>query len=389
MKTLFKLLGVALLSATVLFTSCKDDKKDDNDGVTKPTNLDRAVSGSKVVFTWAGTADSYELKVNNDEYTANESTYTLNPLAVGSYTWSVRAIKGGETSEWVNGTGFDIKNEEIDETLTKVSGLKSEKIAATHAVVMFKRVSDISEYEVEMAGETVTVTYNENATTQNIYCYSPVALQTNTEYTWKVRYQKDGKYSEWSSSSFKTTASNDNAWWIKVTFERNGLKEYWETGSGEGQIIGSNDPDEEPLVLYDDATGYMVGHYQSTTGRLDNTESISPYRIIQFGMPCKAGLEGTYSVNADEVFVNYCEYSTLTYKPHDIQKMGNWFSTQDGGTFTLTKSELVTGSNGAKAYTVTGSYDVTTFDSKAYYGDQETIYGKLKVEFSGLPVMVD
>ena len=106
MKDTIKLLSILLLVNGMVFTSCEE--KPSNSSVSAPTNLSVTdITGSSARLTWLGTADSYEIMVGSNTYTATTTVCEPTDLAPATqYTWKVRAKKGSNYSNWVTGTNF-------------------------------------------------------------------------------------------------------------------------------------------------------------------------------------------------------------------------------------------------------------------------------------------
>jgi hypothetical protein len=121
MKNLLKLFSVSLMVCALVFTGCNPDdpdpkpdpKPDPNNptAVTTPTNLNAtnvAIFSAKLL--WTGSADSFEYEVTGGA-TPITGTVTTNEVTVRltmntTYNWKIRAKKGNEYSNWVNGVAF-------------------------------------------------------------------------------------------------------------------------------------------------------------------------------------------------------------------------------------------------------------------------------------------
>lgn len=65
------------------------------------------VTHNSALFSWEGSATSYEIKIGEDITAVDEQTFTIDTLDPETeYGWSVRAIDGERASEWVDGPGF-------------------------------------------------------------------------------------------------------------------------------------------------------------------------------------------------------------------------------------------------------------------------------------------
>ena len=104
MKNLLKLFSVSLMVCALVFTGCKKDDLD-------PTNLNATnITATSAKLLWTGSADSFEYEVTGGAtpitgaVTTNEVTVQL--VANTTYNWKIRAKKGNEYSNWVNGASF-------------------------------------------------------------------------------------------------------------------------------------------------------------------------------------------------------------------------------------------------------------------------------------------
>ena len=110
MKNVVKIVSILLLISGIVFVSCQDKNKDKDKqtSVSAPTNLSVTdITWLSAKLTWSGTADSYEIAVGNKTYTATTTLCAPTDLSASTpYTWKVRAKKGNNYSEWVDGPNF-------------------------------------------------------------------------------------------------------------------------------------------------------------------------------------------------------------------------------------------------------------------------------------------
>ena len=120
MKNVMKSLSILLL-ASVVFASCGKDNKDNNgkqtESVPVPTNLSVTnITDVSAKLQWAGTADSYEILLSsqfssNIPFSSTTTSCDLTNLTENTvYTLKIRAKKGSEFSDWVEGTMFTTAN---------------------------------------------------------------------------------------------------------------------------------------------------------------------------------------------------------------------------------------------------------------------------------------
>jgi hypothetical protein len=106
MKKISRLYGISLaLCGLICFSSCN---KDETETLATPTNLTvSSVTGNSAVLSWTSDATSFEIKVGDATYTSSANSYSLEDLSQNTtYSWSVKAVKGDISSEWVNGLDF-------------------------------------------------------------------------------------------------------------------------------------------------------------------------------------------------------------------------------------------------------------------------------------------
>ena len=110
MKNRVKLFSILfLVGGVVLFSSCNPEEKKPVDTPTKLSVTDVTEFSAKL--TWVGTADSYEIMVGDKSYSQSETLLLLTGLTEGTtYAWKVRAKKGSDYSEWVDGSDFTTKS---------------------------------------------------------------------------------------------------------------------------------------------------------------------------------------------------------------------------------------------------------------------------------------
>ena len=108
MKKVVKLLSILFLVSGLFFVVSCGDKKTK---VDNPTNLSVSdVTEFSAKFTWSGTADSYEIMLGSQTFTVTTTAYSATDLTEGTkYAWKVRAKKGSDYSDWVDGTEFTTK----------------------------------------------------------------------------------------------------------------------------------------------------------------------------------------------------------------------------------------------------------------------------------------
>jgi hypothetical protein len=109
MKKISRLYGISLaLCGLVCFFSCDKDEKKETETLAAPTNLTvSSVTDNSAVLSWTSDAASFEIKVGDQTHTSSVSSYALANLSPNTtYSWSVKAVKGDISSEWVNGPDF-------------------------------------------------------------------------------------------------------------------------------------------------------------------------------------------------------------------------------------------------------------------------------------------
>lgn len=118
MKKILKI-SLALLLSGFLFVSCGSSDDDDNNGsnggnngnAMAPTGLTYdglTESSVRLLWTAGGDTDKYIVDFNGTEREVKTTHYivsnTLTPST--NYTWRVRAVKGDDMSDWVDGVEF-------------------------------------------------------------------------------------------------------------------------------------------------------------------------------------------------------------------------------------------------------------------------------------------
>lgn len=158
---------------------------------TAPTGLGYTLNADetrgKTVLSWTAVtgATGYELSYSKDNVAqtpidVNTNSYTFNPLAVGVYTWSVKAINGCGESAATNGTGFTICPD--FSSITPTVGAAS-SIAQTTATANWTAVAGAAKYTVQVykGDDKVKEFENETGTSKAI-----TGLTSNTTYVVKV-----------------------------------------------------------------------------------------------------------------------------------------------------------------------------------------------------------
>ena len=127
-------LAIVSVGFVLSFSSCKKDPKPTDTSVSPPVNLSVTdITGTSVKLLWTGTADSYEILLTHQSATDIPLTSTTNTCLVTDltentmYTWKIRAKKGNNYSEWINGPSFTT----IENTFDIVGKWQYEKVEIT------------------------------------------------------------------------------------------------------------------------------------------------------------------------------------------------------------------------------------------------------------------
>lgn len=257
------------------------------------TSLHDGGTRGKTVFSWtAGSgATKYTLtytKAGSDPVVVSDianTTYTVNPLAVGEYTWSVKSVNDCGESAVVNGEGFTICPDYA--AVTPTIG-ETSSIAQTTATANWTAVAGASKYTVQIFnGETKAVEYeNVNATSKAI-----TGLTANTTYVVKViAYNACGEASLAGASASFTTLKNV----YTVSFDANG---------GTGSIEAVNVTDGEATTL--PSSGFTKAGF-SLSGWKVNNEGALLEKGASYTVTGAATLYAQWSPNTIKV----------TYKPN-------------------------------------------------------------------------
>jgi uncharacterized repeat protein (TIGR02543 family) len=257
------------------------------------TSLHDGGTRGKTVFSWtAGSgATKYTLtytKAGSDPVVVSDianTTYTVNPLAVGEYTWSVKSVNDCGESAAVNGEGFTICPDFA--AITPTVG-ETSSIAQTTATANWTAVADAAKYTVQIFnGETRVAEYeNVTATSKAI-----TGLSANTTYVVKViAYNACGEASLAGASASFTTLKNV----YSVSFNANG---------GTGSIEAVNVTDGEATTL--PSSGFTKAGF-SLSGWKVNNEGALLEKGASYTVTGAATLYAQWSPNTINV----------TYKPN-------------------------------------------------------------------------
>jgi hypothetical protein len=157
--------------------------------------FDGAVTADQnVTFAWTpgagGAPDGYELKVDGTVYDTTGTTWS-GDLTLGAHTWTVRAYKGGDYSDWAS-PAWSV---EVAETLPPpgvpvLLAPPDGEISISRAITFVWEPSAgglVETYNIKVDGEVMT-------TTQTAW---PTAL-SNGAYAWTVRAQNASGTSDWA-----------------------------------------------------------------------------------------------------------------------------------------------------------------------------------------------
>jgi pimeloyl-ACP methyl ester carboxylesterase len=147
-----------------------------------------------VTFAWTpsagGAPDGYELKVDGTVYDTTGTTWSTD-LTLGVHTWTVRAYKGGDYSDWAS-PAWSV---EVAETLPPpgvpvLSAPPDGEVSLSRAITFVWEPSPgglVEAYNIRVDGEVMTTTHTA----------WPTAL-SNGLYTWTVRAQNASGTSAWA-----------------------------------------------------------------------------------------------------------------------------------------------------------------------------------------------
>ena len=175
------------------------DEVPPSDVVSAPTGLRVSnLTDTTATVSWTGEGQGvrFEIEVSpggrRDENAL--SPYPLTSLTPGSqYTWSVRASKGNEKSEWVAGPAFTTPGTPPPPPVDAPeppSSLQVSTLTPTSAVLSWNGNVEGARYELQISPSGVS---ESNA----IAPYTTNSLSPSTRYTWHVRTTKGNVSSAW------------------------------------------------------------------------------------------------------------------------------------------------------------------------------------------------
>ena len=185
MKKPLKLWACTLAVCGLAFVaSCSDD---DNTSATPaaPTGLAASsITDNSAVLSWTSDAPSFEIKVGDQTYTSSVSSYSVENLSPATnYTWSVKAVNGTISSEWVDGPAFTT-------SVGVPTNLTASSATSNSAVLSW--TSDAPSFEIEVGSQTYT---------SSASSYTVKFLTSSTTYSWKVKAVNGEISSEWATGS--------------------------------------------------------------------------------------------------------------------------------------------------------------------------------------------
>ena len=265
---------------------------------TAPTGLSRTLNADatrgKTVLSWNSVtgATGYVLNYTKDAVAqtpidVNATSYTFNPLAVGTYTWSVKAKNACGESDAANGEGFIICTD-LSSTTPTVGAASS--IAQTTATANWTAVAGAAKYTVQVykGNDKVKEFENETGTSKAI-----TGLTANTTYVVKVTaYNACDEASLAGASASFTTLKNV----YTVSFDANG---------GTGSIEAVNVTDGETTTL--PSNGFTKAGF-SLSGWKVNNEGALLEKGASYTVTGAATLYAQWSPNTINV----------TYKPNGL-----------------------------------------------------------------------
>jgi hypothetical protein len=119
-----------------------------------------------------------------------------NLTGATTYPWSVKAVNGPISGDWVAGPNVVTLEDVLPPT-----GLTASSITTTGAVLLW--TSNATSFEIEVDGKTYTTTANS---------YTITGLIHKTVYEWSVRAEKNDVISDWVTGSFKTLRDGPPTW---------------------------------------------------------------------------------------------------------------------------------------------------------------------------------
>lgn len=329
-----------------------------------PTNLiyelNADATRGKTVLSWDEVAGATSYEINYTKNTEAQTpitieivapatkpatSYTFNPLAVGAYTWSVKAINACGEGTATEGTGFTICPDIA--SVTPTVGAATD-VTQTTATANWTAVESAAKYTVQVySGESKVKEYeNETGTSKAI-----TGLTANTTYVVKVTaYNACGEASLVGSSDAFTTLKNV----YTVSFNANG-------GTGEIAVVNVTDGESTTLP----SSGMTRAGY-----------SLSGWKANNEGDLLEKG--ASYQVNA--VVTMYAQWSenaiTVTYKPNgptvdDVVEQftyGEDYNAKAANTFSYSGYQFKHWNNAND-----GSGDVTLEAGAAYTGTEDII----------------
>jgi hypothetical protein len=205
MKKIIQLSAMcALVLGLAVINSCSEPPREDSPGnvnnpPTAPTNLRATnVTVDGATLLWDGDAESYDVMVGDEHHEVAATSYTLTELTADTrYEWSVRAVSGDLTSEWVAGEPFTTLPKDEPDPVPVPQNLRESDITHTSATLLWDAVEDVSGYEVLFGTDETPIEVE-------MALFVHTILTPETEYTWKVRAVKDDRRSEWAQHTFTT-----------------------------------------------------------------------------------------------------------------------------------------------------------------------------------------
>jgi hypothetical protein len=170
-----------------------------------------SVTNKSAVLSWTSNAPSFKIAIAGNTYTSSAASYVVENLTgATTYPWSVKAVNGPISGDWVAGPDLVTLEDVLPPTALTASP------TTTGAVLSW--TSNATSFDIEIDGHTYTTAANS---------YTITGLIHKTVYEWKVRAEKNAVISDWATGSFKTLrdgpptwneylAETNIAWWFKT-----------------------------------------------------------------------------------------------------------------------------------------------------------------------------